>query len=185
MDEYYENYIWRNGIPYGVSKQQNTTGRLYKIPMDPYRKRIAIELYNEGKFCQQVYDSALLDFRFLKSSAEYMAWQKTVVSSTPAKVISHLRNQDDRLVCVETCFFSGKYCMECTISSPQGIILSIHKMFYRALKNPMNGVILYDSNEHPIMIKKYSIDEETGEFTDLLEERWEMDAPTVACSSPY
>lgn len=173
MSEYYTDYVWRNGIPYGKGKIAEPIGLYYKLPMDPYRKRIAIEQYQDKAFQRVIYDSAFIDFRHLKPPAEQTAWQKIVISSSPTRVMSIIRNQDDRIVCMEECLFDGNYCIECRLTSPHGFLLSIHKMSYRALGHPFDGVVLYDSNEHPVMSKKYAIEEDSGEFGELLEEAWE------------
>lgn len=178
MTEYYREYVWRNGIPYGISKQEKLVGNGYKIPMDPYRKRISVELYEGDVFQKTIYDSALLDFRQLKTPADQTTWQKTVISASPEVVISHIRNQDDRLICSETCLFRSSLCVECKIASPQGFLLSVHRMFYQSQGDSFDGVILYDSNERQVMIKRYAIGAETNEFTDLLEENWEMTMQT-------
>src|SRR5438105_2699280 len=71
----------------------------YKIIADPYYKRISIEKYIQGSFNSLLYDSAIFDFRHLKP-AEQNAWQKTTVNDEEAKVICHIRNQDDRLILI-------------------------------------------------------------------------------------
>ena len=173
MSQYYADYVWKNGIPYGILKLEAPSGTCYKIPMDPYRKRISIEQYDGDVFRLVVYDSSQLDFRHLKSPAEQTAWQKIVLTTSLTKVSSLIRNQDDRLVCLETCLFDGKYCVECRLYSPLGPLLSTHRMFYQALNASFDGVVLYDANDHPVMIKKYAFDAEAAAFTDLLEESWE------------
>lgn len=173
MSEYYTDYVWRNGIPYGICKISEPLGSFYKLPMDPYRKRIAIEYYEEAYFKRLIYDSALLDFRHLKLPAEQTAWQKEVTFSSSEEIVSHLRNQDDRLVCIERCHFQGAICVECAIYSPSNLLLSTHRMFYRSLGAPFDGVILYDSNDHIVMRKTYEVEPESGEFMQLIEEKWE------------
>lgn len=172
MTKHYSDYVWKGGIPYGInlSTSNPTT---YKIVMDPYKKRISIEKYESLEFVRLIYDSALLDFRHLKP-LEQTAWQKTPVKESPKSILSHIRNQDDRLLFFEECFFEGEYCRECYVTSPHGQLLSIHKMYYEALNDAFNGVILFDSNQHSVMQKKYSINE-TGTFDKLLHEHWDFD----------
>ncbi|MGZ3633348.1 MAG: hypothetical protein ACXU9U_04950 [Parachlamydiaceae bacterium] len=43
MSKYYRDYIWKEGIPYGIEAIESFETITYKIAMDPYRKRIAIE----------------------------------------------------------------------------------------------------------------------------------------------
>jgi hypothetical protein len=177
VTKYYKDYIWKGGIPYGVreikepEKVSNLTA--YKILMDPYRKRISIEEYVQGRFSKIIYDSALLDFRNLKSE-EHIAWQKSIVSETGDTIICMIRNQDDRIVFIEKYLFEKNLCRECHVSSPHGYPLSFHKMLYKKFGEPFDGVILYDCNEHPVMRKRYQFDEEAGEFTELIEESWDL-----------
>lgn len=178
MIKHFHDYIWREGIPYGIGfiedpSQLHTP--TYKIVMDPYRKRISIEKYSKGLFEGIVYDSALLDFRHLKKP-EQMAWEKTTQHDDNGSLICLIRNQDDRLLFFETYLFESELCRECRVKSVHGYPLSTHRMFYTALNDPFNGVILYDCNEHPVMMKRYDINPETGEFTTLLEETWNPNA---------
>ena len=112
MTKLYRDYVWREGIPYGIDPIEKDAAISYKIPMDPYRKRIAIEKYIHGIFVGVIYDSAFLDFRHLKL-AEQTAWQKQIVEENNEQIISTIRNQDDRLVFIETYHFENHYCREC------------------------------------------------------------------------
>ena len=172
MSKYYRDYVWKDGIPYGIDPVEETADITYKIPMDPYRKRISIEQYKHGSFSQVIYDSALFDFRHLKSS-EQTAWQK-VTFQKGDQTVSHILNQDDRLVLIETYKYEHEICKECLAKSAHHIPISHQIMYYTALQDPFNGVILFDLNAHPVMYKKYTVDEVTGEFTELLEEQWNM-----------
>ena len=176
MTKYHRDYIWKNGLPYGINPLDESailkTQIAYKIVSDPYHKRNSIEVYQMGGFSKIIYDSALFDFRQLKLG-EQIAWQKTVVLDNPSKTICHIRNQDDRLLLVEEYFFEAERCRECQTFSPQGILISIQKMKYEALNDPYNGVILFDANHHPLMLKKYAIDEKTELSSNLLLELWE------------
>ena len=173
---YYSDYIWKNGIPYGISKlapEEVRSNKAYKIVMDPYRKRIAIEFYNQGLFDKIIYDSALLDFRHLNPATQ-AAWQREIMSDTPAITISLLRDQDDRVICIEQCEFEKHLCRKCILRSPHGQLISVHEMYYTFLNDPQNLVILYDSEQRPVMQKQYSSDETTGEFTTLELESWDV-----------
>lgn len=169
MTKHYQNYAWKDGIPYGVHEIDPSSEVSYKIVMDPYWKRISIEKYLKGYFEGIIYDSILLDFRHLKPS-EQMAWQRTVVSETTEMTSCLIRNQDDRVLFIEEYYKNN----ECHVKSAQGILLSIHKIYYEANGDPFNGVILYDINEHPVMFKKYDIDPLVGDFGELLEECWHL-----------
>lgn len=173
MTKQYRDYVWKEGIPYGIDPVDQNAEVSYKIPMDPYRKRIAIEKYISAVFIATLYDSAFLDFRHLKP-AEQTAWQKLIVEENSEQVISAIRNQDDRLILIETYRFENNYCRECHTKSPHGISISHQKMFYTALNDKFNGVVLFDNNDHPVMRKSYQCDENTGEFTLLLKEEWDM-----------
>jgi hypothetical protein len=173
MSAHYKKYVWKNGIPYGVSaidvsSQEEET---YKIIADPYRKRISIEKYLGGTFSNLIYDSYLLDFRHLKKP-ELTAWQVTSREETHE---SFIRNQDDRLVFIETYHFQDHLCRGCLVKSPHGILLSTHKMYYHHLGDSFNGVVLFDANEVPVMKKEYEFDSEQQEFTTLIAEQWEVE----------
>lgn len=172
MTKLYRDYFWKGGIPYG-KEPTNASGLTYKIVMDPYRKRISIEKYADNIFSAIIYDSALLDFRHLKS-VDQASWQKTTTVDSAEKTICFIRNQDDRLMFIETHLFEGQYARDCLVHSPHGVLLSRHRTFYVALKDPFNGVILYDQNEHPVLMKRYAVDEASGDFTELIEEQWDM-----------
>lgn len=174
MSEFYKDYCWKGGLPYGINKLAVPEGTHYKLPMDPYRKRVSIEEYADGRFIKIIYDSALLDFRSLKASAEQVSWEKSVIETSPSLVVSLIRNQDDRIVCVEKCLFEEAFCTECQIWSPHAIHLSTHRMFYKAKQALFDGVILYDSHNKPVMSKKYRLHPSTGEFDELIEECWEI-----------
>lgn len=167
----YRDYIWKMGLPYGVEPVEGSEG--YKIVMDPYRKRVCIEHYTLKAIPDIIYDSALLDFRHLRQP-EHAAWQKSVVSETKDQVVCLIRDQNDRLLFIETHAFTDNLCRSCRVTSPHGIELSRHQMFYTLLNDPFDGVILYDSHGHPVMCKRYTYDKESQQFTQLLEESWQM-----------
>lgn len=172
MTKYFLNYIWKNGIPYGIQPIGKAGDLAYKIPMDPYRKRISIEKCCCGQFDQVIYDSAVFDFRHLKPM-EQTAWQKVIVSESESASVAEIYNQDDRLVVIETYQFDKGRCRSCVARSPHGLVVSIQRMFYTALGDPFDGVVLWDNNEHPVMLKRYACDPASGEFTDVLEEVWD------------
>lgn len=171
--QYFRDYYWKNGIPYGKELCNKEFDETYKIVSDPYRKRISIEKYFKGQFSRVIYDSVFLNFKLLKST-ESMAWEKTVISETANSMVCLIRDQDDRLLFQEKYRFEGDFCRECIIESSHGYLLSVTRMLYKNLGDKMNGVILYDPNERPIMFKQYEVDKETGKFTTLLEEHWNV-----------
>ncbi len=172
MSIYYRDYIWKEGIPYGIDSIEKSAPLTYKIAMDPYRKRIAIEKYAQGEFKGIIYDSAFLDFRHLKP-AEQTAWQKCILFEDDRSTVAAIYNQDDRLILIEKYFFENGFCRSCTATSGHGIPLSLQKMFYTVLGDSTDGVLLLDMNDHPIMFKRYATDEITGEFSEVLEEIWD------------
>lgn len=177
----YCDYVWREGKPFGINPLDdiaNSSATTYRIVADPYYKRISIESYEGSHFKEVIYDSALFDFRHLKP-AQQNAWSKEELERTPQKVVSLIRNQDDRALYIETCFFEGFLCRECQISSTHGVALSMHRMHYEALGDEFNGVIFYDNTRRPVMSKRYEIDPDTGEFGELLHEEWNPDKETI------
>lgn len=177
MSEYYRDYVWKNGLPYGILKctpETTPKGEIsYKIASDPYHKRVSIEKYVDGNFLGVVYDSALFDFRHLKQG-EKLAWQKTPIKETETTAVCHIRNQDDRLILIEEYVFDKGLCRECRAFSPIGSLLSVQKITYKTFSEPFNGVFLFDSNDHAVMSKHYEFDEETREFSTLLKEDWAL-----------
>lgn len=172
----YSDYRWKEGFPIGTSPlEESLPSNHYKIVSDPYHKKISIEKYADKQFIETIYDTALLDFRSFKRP-ELTAWQKEVVSEGAMCLI---RNQDDRIVFLETYQFVDHLCRQCEVKSPHGITLSIHRMYYQSLGDSFNGVVLYDSNERPVMLKKYEFDLERQLFTTLLEEQWEVYAKDI------
>lgn len=181
MSNLYRDYIWKNGIPYGLGAAlESIDGVAYKIAMDPYRKRIAVEIWASGLFQQVIYDSALLDFRHLHPS-EQTAWEKVIIKESDLEVISEIRNQDDRTILSERYRFEKGFCRSCQIFSSHGFLVAQQKLYYQALEDAFNGAILYDSAQHVVMFKKYACDEISGEFTQLLEEQWDAHKAVNLC----
>lgn len=176
MAQYYGDYVWKNGLPYGIKPLPDETskkGISYKIASDPYHKRVSIEKYHDDNFSNIIYDSALFDFRHLKQG-EQLAWQKTPITETTDTALCHIRNQDDRLILIEEYYFEKDLCRECLAYSPLGLLLSRQKIYYKIFKDPFNGVTLFDSNQHAVMSKYYEFDETTQEFSQLLKEDWSL-----------
>lgn len=173
MIPHYKDYYWKMGKPYGIHPiEASLSATSYKIIADPYYKRISIEKYQFNRIENVIYDSILLDFRHL-TPAEQTAWQRESLTEHS----SLLRNQDDRTILIETYEFEQQFCRLCRIQSIHGLPVSIHRMFYQALQDPFDGVVLYDMESHPVMMKRYQTDPFTGEFTLLLKEEWDMQSP--------
>lgn len=178
MSKHYKQYFWKEGIPIGCgSCDPAQSEESFKVIADPYKKRISIEKYRHQIFECLVYDSALLNFKDLKKP-EQAAWQ---ISTTCINGLSQgwLRNQDDRLIAIETYMFTGNLCRECKVHSPHGIFISTHRMYYKHLGDPFDGVILYDTHEKPVMFKCYVFDPQTDQYSDLIEEQWNMEIATL------
>ncbi len=176
MNPYYEDYGWKNGKPVGKglidSSHIQQAPCAYKIVVDPYYKRFSIEKYRKGLFEKVVYDSQFLDFRKLKPS-EQTAWSRELLKEDGSEAIHIIRDHYDRLILIETSRYEKFQCRECRISSIHGVLLSVHRMFYKALGDTFDGVILYDMEEKPVMIKEYEVDSVSGEFSNLIREQWE------------
>lgn len=181
MTKKYRDYFWREGIPYGIDAIDDKTSlpESYKIVMDPYRKRISIEKYAFDQFLNTLYDSALLNFRYL-NQIEQQSWQKVPIKESEETIECLIRDQDDRVIFLETYIFQNQICKKCIARSPQGIILSYQEMRYKHLGDPDNEVILYDSNKHPVMKKIYETDPHTFEFTNLIFELRDMQGMPTA-----
>lgn len=168
------DYYWKEGKPYEYQPtSEPLSGISYKIISDPYYKRISIEQYENGRFSKVVYDSAFFDFRHLKPMHQ-TAWQKATIEESDRVIVCHIRNQDDRLILIEEYQFENNLCRLCKAFSPQGNLVSLQKIFYRSFNDSFDGVILYDSNAHPITSKRYTWDSKTCAFTDLIDEQWDM-----------
>lgn len=177
MNQLYSDYCWINGVPVGKGgSAEPFSGTSYKVVCDPYRKRISLEKYQKNQFCEVIYDSILLDFRHLRQH-DFNAWRKIPVAESPQESKMLILSQDDRVLFWETCLFQEDLCRECRIHSAHGLFLSVHKMFYSQFNDPFDGVILYDSRQHPVMFKRYEFDTACRQFTHLLEEQWDMQIP--------
>lgn len=175
MIKHYKSYFWKDGIPRGTEPLEDIQGENYKIVMDPYRKRISLEAYQGTRFVKVIYDSALVNFRHLKPE-EQASWQREVLSESESQVECLVRNQDDRVLYLETHEFEHALCRECRIFSPHGILIATQKIYYKSLGDAFNGVILFDAGLQPVMMKQYAIEDETQEFSVLLSENWDMAA---------
>jgi hypothetical protein len=176
MTKHYEDYFWKEGIPYGIRHVENPLNfenETYKIVMDPYRKFISVEKYFKQDFVRIIYDSKLLNFRFLKTE-DTRAWQKIITEETSNKVVCQLRDHDDRLVFIETHLFDNSLCRKCDVKSPHDIAISTQRMYYKLLQDPFDGVILFDSENKPVCFKEYEFDENLNEFTNLICAKWDM-----------
>ena len=178
MNYHCKEYYWKEGIPQCWMRvelsEAATLPLTYKIVIDPYYRRISIENYTHAHFVAVIYDSALLDFRKLHPDNQ-VGWQKEMLSEAPQEIVSLIRDHEDRVILFETQKFQDNWCRECCLSSPQGTLISIHKMYYTKQGDSFDGVGLFDANAHPVIQKNYAINEK-GEFTHLISEKrkWEI-----------
>lgn len=168
MSKHYLSYSWKNGAPYGISSIQSPEKDqvTFLILADPYFKRFSVEKCVGGVFETLIYDSFLLDFRKLRPEFQ-LAWGREPL----IEGVNLVRDQDDRVVVKEISTYEGNRCRECHLYSPHGFLLGTQKIQYKELGDPFDGVILYDSLHQPVLIKKYSVNEETGFFDKLEEEK--------------
>ncbi len=172
MPQFYKDYFWKKGIPFGTSFCHNPQGSsTYKVIADPYKKWISIEKYNNEKLDSIIYDSQLFDFRSL-STINQTAWQKEKIKESENTLHCVIRNQDDRIILFENYTFKNGICRECTTTSAHGILVSFQKIYHQDLGDSYNGVILFDANQHPVVKKQYQLDSESKTFTQLLNEEW-------------
>lgn len=178
MIKYYETYSWKGGKPIGTNLVNPLeVEKCYKIVADPYYKHLSIEKYSKNRFERVVYDSQLLDFRKL-TLRDQIAWHRETLSEGEDLSICMIRNQDDRVILIETLIFEKNRCRRCTVSSVHGIELCYHKMYYKDLDDELDGVVLYDIEGRVVLIKNYEIDPITGDFSNLISENWENQANT-------
>jgi hypothetical protein len=174
MIRHYQSYYWNKGKPYGYGAvDPHAVAYSYKIVPDPYHRRFSIEKYKLGKFDCIIYDSFLLDFRRL-ASIENTAWTKELLEENSSQTRCLLRDPDDRAVLIETYTFEQQRCRSCHIFSIHGLLLAKQQLYYQALQDAFNGVVLYDIENLPVMRKTYAIDATTEEFSSLLTEEWNM-----------
>ena len=183
MNPHFKDYYWKDGLPVGRDQASILQGVTYKIVMDPYKKRVSVEKYADGNFMGVPYDSALLNFKNLNPT-EQEAWEKQVVKETPEEVLCLIRNQEDRVILSEHYHFENGICKQCKGFSPQGVHVLTQRMYYKLFGDHFDGVVLYDANKHPVVIKRYLVDEETMHFTDLEEESWDMSNEEISSTIP-
>lgn len=175
MSDFFRDYLWEEGAPLGRGKTSKNEAISYRILSDPYRKRLSIEKYRYGRFDSVIYDSIHLDFRKLQPMHQ-LAWRKEILSQTDTQTLVLIRDETDRAVFLENNTFENELCRSCEITTPQGIPVCRHQLFYTNLGDSFNGVILMDNENHPVMRKVYSCDD-TGAFSELIKEEWKLNTP--------
>jgi hypothetical protein len=169
VKHYYSDYYWEEGRPHGRGPHSDPEGLHFKIVTDPYFKWITVEKYQGDLFDGIVYDSKIFDFRNLKLINQ-TAWEK--VSCGQERCL--IRNQDDRIILFEEYVFEGNWCRQCRTTSVHGIPISLQKIYYTELGDPVNGVALFDNHNHVVMYKLYDTDPQSGEFQNVVREQWNM-----------
>jgi hypothetical protein len=179
MNKHFRTYYWDNGRPRGLDVVEPNDKITYKIIVDPYFKRYSLEQYNSGTFVDIIYDSALYDFRWLKPQ-EQAAWHKKTVEESEEQVTCLIRNQDDRVIATEKYAFEQGLCKSCEICYPNGQLIATQLITYTKFGASENSVTLFDRLSHPVVIKTYEANEESGEFTTMIHEEWntkELNSP--------
>jgi len=173
MFPYYKDYTWVDGVPHGISRLNNTNDMIcYRIVIGPYKKRISLEKYCGDKFLETIYDSQFFDFRMLKPESQ-VGWNKIILEENENIQTCVIKDQDDRAVLLETYFFENKHCRYCHILLPTRVKIATQKLYYTILDDSLNGVVLFDTEKRPVTYKRYQADH-TGNFTELIEEQWDM-----------
>lgn len=169
---YFLDYYWKDGQPYGIGTKDPLLG--FNIVKDPYRKRISIEYFTQGKFSSLIYDSNLFDFRKLKPEAQ-IAWQKEFIKEEEGKVHYLIKDQEDRTILFEVSHFVEGVCRLTECYYPTQILLCRQKLFYKNLGDTFNGVLLEDTKKKPILLKEYDLNLETEEFQNVVKEVWNFE----------
>lgn len=174
MNPHVLHYHWKKGRPKGVEPVRDASSHptTYKVVHDPYFIHITLEKYHFGKFQELIYDSQLLNFRKLNPRDQH-AWSRETVQIEKNSTACVIRDVNDRILYLETHYFDGNFCTSCEVKTPHGWLISTHRMYLQKRGDPFNGVILYDRNSIPVMKKVYAVSE-SDEFTDLLQEEWEI-----------
>jgi len=159
MDIWCGDYGWVKGSPRRITEGDN-----FFIRSDPYGKRILIEQYEKGKFLKLIHDSSLLDYRKL-NPREQLGWSREELSNNRFL----LRDREHTPTLIEEQIYEGERPRECRYYSPHLLYLGHQKIFYEALADPFNGVILYDILGKPVLTKKYALLSD-GSFGELLVE---------------
>lgn len=162
------DYSWKNGIPVGVGPVAKKQAHYYKVLTEPYHRYYVVEEYRDESFVGIAYDSQLFDFRWL-TPASQVGWRKTKEQDNTFLI----RNLEERIVLKEQYHYKADLCISCRSFSPHGPLVSEQKIFYQQLGDPFNRVILFDSQERPVMVKSYTVDA-NGDFDQLEWEEWDM-----------
>lgn len=164
----YQDYRWKDGIPYGISLPEKGTIFTYRLFQDPYRKRFSVEEYEKGAFKRVVYDSGSFDFRVLFKE-EDAAWQREILEEDPTVMRSIIRNMEERIILIEEHLYKDGICLGCKLYSPQGVFVGTQTVLDKERGDEFDGVKLEDATGRKVLQKKYAKDPVTGDFGALLE----------------
>jgi hypothetical protein len=145
----YNDYMWKEGRPYGLSKvtHPHVDEKYYRIVGDPYNKWISIEIYKGSVFKEILYDSRFLDFRKLKPS-DQIGWRKEMIDAENAWIY----NEDDRLILKERSYNRQNLCCRIEIYSPYATLIG----YYEMPEGPLGALTtLFDGNDHCVMTRSY------------------------------
>lgn len=160
----YQDYRWKEGVPYGISLTETPSFFTYRIFQDPYRKRFSVEEYEKGVFKRVVYDSGAFDFRILFKE-EDAAWQREILADGR----SIIRNMEERIILIEEHLYQKDICLGCKLYSPQEVFIGLQTVMDQERGDAFNGVKLEDATGRKVLQKKYAKDPVTGDFGALLE----------------
>ena len=175
MFPYFSDYFWKGGWPVGkgllADEAWHSCEIAYRIVHDSFQKHVTVEKYANGSFVEVIYDSLLLDFRKLQPERQAV-WKKEIISQTATEEKSLIRDETDRILYKELYHFHEGRCHVCETRSCHGLLLSRQELSYKNRGDSFDGMILYDTNAHPVMSKQYTLDEE-GQFEQVTKECWD------------
>jgi hypothetical protein len=173
MLSHFADYAWVKGQPLGVDRiaDPERAAHSCRIVSDPYHKRLSVEFYSYGAFKKTPYDSAQLDFRHLNPQSQ-VAWRRVLLKEEESESLSAVHNIDDRVIFLERAHFLSGHCVRTDILSTQHQLLAT-QIVHNKRDASFVGVILLDRIEKPVMWKRYRLGED-GEFSEQLEEQWDM-----------
>lgn len=164
----YNDYGWKEGVPYGITTPDNPVLLTYRIFQDPYRKRFSVEEYEQGSFKRVVYDSGSFDFRILFKE-EDATWQREILEESKDLVRALIRNIEERIILVEEHIYRNDVCIGCKLYSPQCVFVGRQTLLDKERGDAFDGVVLEDMTGRKVLQKKYAKDPVTGDFGALLE----------------
>lgn len=172
----FRDYSWDKGRPIGrIRCAAKETPISYKIVHDPYYKRICIERYAWGLFQESIYDSCLLDFRSFRQGKEPVAWERQLIQETDKELRFLVKDEEDRVRFLENHTLESGRTVKGEIFSMHGLFLCSHHLFWRDKGDAWNGLQIWDREGRLVLTKNYTLTPNTGDFADLIAEKWGND----------